>query len=279
MFEGAAMRLKVGSVLLGVIVIAAIFVIITGHWKAAEIAAAYRLPLRDSPYPPLSIPAAENHPGIYSLVGEILAFDTGTTNNISEPVLVSGDDYVKSFALPSSPISYFSITMQPRGSAASSVELEFCGANARTGIVYGFSEGTRGTWQDNLEEKLENKYALLVYAKARQGRANCNVLARIVDLTPQLQFKGFQGRPAEIMRRYFTAIDRFYGERLRGGKWEISRLYGCGDQECYRLFYKPNDRDKRSWLVWDANLSTGEITPLSEYAKTIENELRRSGEL
>jgi len=275
------MRLKVAAILLGVLVIAAVF-IIAEHWKAAEIAEAYHLPLRDSPYPPLSIPAAENHPGIYSIVGEILSADGGfgsTAKEMDEPVLVSGDDYVKRFALPSSPISYFFIVIQPRGNEASSAEFEFCGANARTGIVYGFSEGTRGIWQDNVEEKLQNKYALLVYAKARQGRAPCNVLARFVDLTPQLQFKGFQGRSAEIMRMYFKKIDQFYGGRLRGGKWEINNLRGCGDQKCYRLSYKPSASETRSWLVWDANLSTGEITPLSEYSKTIENKLRRDGKL
>jgi cbb3-type cytochrome oxidase subunit 3 len=253
--------------LLGFIIL--VGVIASRRYTRAEIASAYRLPLRDSPYPALSVPATEDHQGIHSVVGEITGSSSREGGNVNTAeVLMLDDDDVRRAVLPNLRMSSFSLTVQPRGNENSRVRLEFCGATQETGIVD--SSSVYG---------LNQEYVQLVYAEAKRGNTNCQVLLRVTNLTPQLQFKGFEGRSAEIMLKYFTEIDHFYGGKLRGGKWEASRRSGCGDQECYRLIYKPDSDDTTSWFIWEANLSTGDIMPLSDYAKTIENEVRRKGEL
>lgn len=79
------------------------------------------------------------------------------------------------------------------------------------------------------------------------------------------------------MIAYMDEADSFYRESLRGGKWKIFRAPGCGEQECYRIFYEPSTGVMRSQFAWEANLTTGYFDPWSEYAKTIQNELRRKG--
>lgn len=161
-------------------------VVLIGGWLAyrsyrrTAVIAAYNIPISKTPYPELSIPPVESR--YRRIVGEISGLGTmqgGAVNGAA--VVLLGDDYIKNAVLPSLRLERFYLDVNPR-EGGTAQRFEFCGAKPETGIVDASSVSG-----------LNFKFVQLVYADARLNGANCSILIRLDDLTPQLQFKGFTG--------------------------------------------------------------------------------------